>query len=88
MRTTRLLTLLAPLLLVSACDYLPQPHHDEKPAVGSLTQNLTMIDSTGKIYGSVQLDPINGGKVFDAEGRLIGKVVTPPAPSGYAPAVQ
>jgi hypothetical protein len=35
----------------------------------------------------VQLDPINGGKIFDAEGRLIGRVVNP-VPAPLAPGVQ
>lgn len=74
--------LLTTALGLSACD-----SDRNQPRIGSLTQHLTMVDSSGKIYGTVELDPINGGKVYDAEGRLIGRVVTPATPT-YAPGVQ
>jgi hypothetical protein len=77
------------LLIVAACDNMGNwnKKEDATPRVGSLTQNLTMVDSTGRVYGSVQLDPINGGKVFDADGRLIGRVVNP-TPAPLAPMAQ
>ncbi len=76
------------LFFVAACDMSQfQSKRDEPAPRGSLTQNLTMVDGTGRVYGSVMLDPINGGKVFDAEGRLMGRIVNPnPAP--LAPALQ
>ena len=77
------------LVLVSACDNMANwnKKEDTTPRTGSLTQNLTMVDSTGRVYGSVQLDPINGGKIFDADGRLIGRVVNP-TPAPLAPVIQ
>ena len=80
------------LLLAGACDpamFQSKNNNtaDNTPRVGNLTQSLSMVDQTGRVYGSVILDPINGGKVFDADGRLIGRVVNPnPAP--LAPALQ
>ena len=76
---------LSSLVLVSACDQFTKK--DDTVRTGSLTQNLTMVDSTGRVYGSVQLDPINGGKIFDADGRLIGRVVNP-TPAPLAPVIQ
>jgi hypothetical protein len=80
------------LFFVAACDMsqFNQKKEDTAntpPRTGSLTQNLNMVDSTGRIYGTVQLDPINGGKIFDADGRLIGRVVNP-VPAPLAPGVQ
>ncbi len=76
------------LFVVGACDMSQFNRKDDAtPRVGSLTQNLNMVDSTGRVYGTVQLDPINGGKVFDADGRLIGRVVNP-TPAPLAPVVQ
>ncbi len=87
----RRLALSAALLLtvslgLAGCDMM----HNDQPKVGSLTQHLTMVDADGRIYGSVELDPINGGKIFDADGRLIGRVVTPApaAPAQLAPGAQ
>lgn len=79
----------ASLFFVAACDMsqFTTKKEDATPKVGSLTQNLNMVDSTGRVYGTVQLDPINGGKIFDSEGRLIGRVVNP-VPPPLAPAVQ
>lgn len=79
---------IASLFIVAACDNMGNfGKKDDTPRTGSLTQNLNMVDSTGRIYGSVQLDPINGGKVFDADGRLIGRVVNP-TPAPLAPLAQ
>ena len=78
------------LFLVAACDmaaFNQQSQQNAAPKVGSLTQNLNMVDGTGRVYGTVQLDPINGGKIFDAEGRLIGRVVNP-VPAPLAPTIQ
>jgi len=43
--------------------------------VATLTRNLDMVDQDGRHYGTVELDPVNGGKVLDASGRLIGRIV-------------
>lgn len=50
---------------------------------GSLTQRFTMVDSEGRQFGLVELDPINGGSIIDAQGRLVGRIV-PPAPTTVA----
>ncbi len=64
------------LLAMSGCDMLKQ--RDVVPKTGSLTQRFTMIDSDGRQYGVVEIDPINGGKITDVQGRLVG-YITPPA---------
>jgi hypothetical protein len=89
-RTLKVIAL-ASLVLVSACDQMSSWNTKKEDTAsartGSLTQNLNMVDSTGRVYGTVQLDPINGGKIFDAEGRLIGRVVNP-VPAPLAPVIQ
>jgi hypothetical protein len=52
---------------------------------GSLVQQYAMVDAEGTRYGVVELDPINGGKIFDSNGRLLG-VVAPAAPTTVAAA--
>ncbi len=52
---------------------------------GSLVQQFSMVDTEGTRYGVVELDPINGGKVYDAYGRLLG-VVAPVEPTTVASA--
>ena len=62
---------------VSACSML---HKEEPPAplTGSLTRSFDMIDpNDGKRYGTVEMDPLNGGRVLDAKGRLIGTLLLP-----------
>lgn len=44
---------------------------------GSLTQRFAMVDSEGRQFGVVELDPVNGGSVSDSQGRLIGRIVAP-----------
>ena len=50
---------------------------DETPKYGSLKQTLMLVDAQGTRYGTVEMDPVSGGKLYDAEGRIIGTVVTP-----------
>lgn len=83
------IVLFAALLATTACS---SSDSDEKKAQakpvasGNLTRNLELIDSRdGLRYGNVELTPVGGGRVFDADGRLIGHIV-PPAPVSYAPA--
>lgn len=61
------------LLLTSACAM----QQNEKPKYGSLARTLYLVDQSGTSFGSVEMDPVSGGRLFDAEGRLIGTVVTP-----------
>ena len=42
---------------------------------GSLTQRFQMIGAEGKQYGVVELDPVTGGTVYDAQGRVIGHIM-------------
>ena len=34
-----------------------------------------MIGAEGKQYGVVELDPVTGGTVYDAQGRVIGHIM-------------
>lgn len=61
------------LLALSACAEKPK-----QPRFESLTRELMLIDAEGKRYGTVQLDPLGGGKMYDVEGRMVG-VITAPA---------
>lgn len=84
LRTTLMIAALAGLTACTMADTNPNP-----PKMGSLTQHLTMVDAEGKIYGIVELDPITGGRIWDSQNRLIGRIVVPaptvPSPTG-APA--
>ena len=71
-RLTTFLPLAALALLASAC----QPVR-EAPKPGDLNHRLMMIDTEGRNYGTVEFDPINGGKIYNATGVLIGRIVAP-----------
>lgn len=61
------------LLALSACG-----GEEKKPeSTGTLTRTLTMTDKDGKRYGTVELDPVGGGKVMDIDGRTIGYIKQP-----------
>lgn len=77
------LALAALALTAAACDNYKEK---EPPKYGSLTRTLTMVDAEGRNYGTVELDPINGGRVMDAQNRLIGRIVSP-VPDTLAPTV-
>ena len=62
------------MLALSACDNLtPKKEHK----LGSLTRQLQLVDQEGTIYGTAELDPVSGGKLYDTQGRVIGTIVTP-----------
>ncbi len=67
------------ILLVSAMSLSACGLKDEaKPAPsGTLSRNLDMMDKDGKRYGTVEMDPVGGGRVVDSEGRMIGRIVPP-----------
>lgn len=72
-RTTTMALLVVPALLLSACE-------GDKPktqAMGELTHHLRMVGNDGKQYGTVELNPVGGGQVYDANGRLIGNITAP-----------
>lgn len=71
MKTWMMLGLLAAL---TACS---NDAAEEKTAYGTLSRTLQMVDENGKHYGTVELNPVGGGKVVDNDGRLIGRI-TPP----------
>lgn len=82
MRRFATLAAFGALVLLTACDLAK--NDDAVPKTGSLTQHLTMIDADGRVYGVVELDPLNGGRVWDSQNRLIGRIV-PPAPPPTTP---
>lgn len=57
------------LMFTAACD------NREAPKAGTLNQKLRMVGDDNRYYGTVEFDPIRGGKVFDAQGTLIGDIV-------------
>ena len=65
------------LLLTGACS----SHHEEEEhharLTGDLSRTLEMVDKDGRHYGTVEMDPLGGGRVLDASGRVIG-TITPP----------
>ncbi len=63
-------------LSLTACDGLMRTQK-EAPKFGSLKRNLLLVDESGTRYGSVEMDPVTGGRLLDAEGRVIGTIVTP-----------
>jgi len=65
----------ASILALTACASPDERDHETK--TGSLTHVLDMVDKDGRHYGTVELDPVGGGKVLDINGRLIGEVVPP-----------
>ncbi len=69
-------TLACAALALTACDGLMRKEK-EAPKFGSLKHNLLLVDQNGTRYGSVEMDPVSGGRIMDAEGRVIGTIVTP-----------
>jgi hypothetical protein len=63
----------ATLTLLGACDM----KRNEQPKFGTLARTLFLVDAQGTRFGSVEMDPVTGGKLYDAEGRMIGTIVTP-----------
>lgn len=91
MRKSATLMLLGAVLATgAACE-----KQQDRPKFGALNRTFLLVDGEGTRYGTVEMDPVSGGKLFDAEGRLIGTVVTPavtstvtttmPVPAGAAP---
>ncbi len=73
------------ILALSACALLATGCSKPEQKVGNLTQRFSMIDSEGRNFGIVELDPISGGSIIDIQGRMVGRVV-PPAPAVVATA--
>lgn len=71
----------AAMFVVTGCDSF-KSKSDEPPARAPLTRQLNLIGKDGNHYGTLELDPVSGGRVYDADGRLIGTVVTPAPGTG------
>jgi hypothetical protein len=70
MRTTRSLFLCTILsVALTACA------RSEAPKAGTLSQKLRMVGDDARYYGTVEFDPIRGGKIYDAQGQWIGDIV-------------
>jgi hypothetical protein len=65
---SRKLAIILAMLPLAACS-----SHDDRSA--SLGHTLTMVDKENVRYGTVEMDPMGGGRVFDAQGRLLGTIV-------------
>ncbi len=63
------------LLALAACEMPKQK--PEPQQYGTLGRSLILTDHEGKRYGTVELDPVTGGRMFDVEGRQVGTIVTP-----------
>lgn len=62
------------VLALTACDSL---NRKKEPKFGSLTRQLQLVDQEGVVYGTAEMDPVSGGKLYDTQGRVIGTIVTP-----------
>lgn len=88
-RTSTLIMLGCAAMALTACENIT--HKEAK--YGSLSRQLLLVDQEGTRYGTVEMDPVTGGKLLDTEGRVIGTIVTPaitstvttvsPTTSGY-----
>lgn len=65
--------ILTAVLALGACSM----HQDKEPKYGSLTRSLILIDADGKRYGTIEMDPVAGGRMYDVEGRQVGTIMTP-----------
>ncbi len=70
MKSHKILPILA-LVSLAACS----SHHDEEVHKASLSRTLNMVDAQNVRYGTVELNPVGGGRVYDVDGRLIGDIV-------------
>jgi len=74
----RMAVVAAIALLLSACAYSPPP--PPPPAVSSLTRTFSLVDPVGNRAGTIVLEPVGNGVIYDGGGKIIGTVV-PPMPS-------
>lgn len=70
------------LLALSACD------QNKEPKIGSLTHHLQLVGDDGKLYGRAELDPVGGGRLYDAGGQLVGVIQTVTPPTQTIPSAQ
>ena len=66
---------LTKILVVSFCAVALSACGNSEVKTGSLVQRYNITDATGVHFGVVELDPINGGTVIDAQGRPFARVV-------------
>ena len=69
------------LLGLSAFGLAACEQKKEAPPVGSLTHHLKLVGEDGKYYGRVELDPVGGGRMFNAQDNQIGVITTGVAPA-------
>jgi hypothetical protein len=67
----------AKIIILSSCMLALTACGKGEVKTGSLTHRFTMVDSEGRNFGIVELDPVSGGTIKDVQGRLVGRVVTP-----------
>lgn len=63
------------IIVVSFCAFALSACGNSEVKTGSLVQRYNMTDAQGVNFGVVELDPINGGTVMDAQGRTFARVV-------------
>lgn len=70
-------TLVLPVILIlGACAENPLPP-PAPPTTTSLTQTYRLVDPRGSTAGSVVMQPLGGGEIYDSTGKEIGKIVPP-----------
>lgn len=75
-RISLTLAALSALLAATACQPLPKDRPGE-PKYGSLNRHLTLIDSEGRTYGTIDLEPLGNGRLYDTQGKLVGMIIPP-----------
>ena len=63
------------IIAVSFCAIFLSACGSSKEETGSLVQRYTMHDAKGVNFGVVELDPVNGGTIVDAQGRPFARVI-------------
>ena len=63
------------IIAVSLCAIALSACGKSEVKMGSLVQRYTMVDSKGVVFGTVELDPVNGSTIMDAKGQPFGRVV-------------
>jgi len=73
--TSRWAVALALGFLLAACAEAPPP---APPTISTLTRTFGLVDPVGNHAGTVVLEPVGNGVIYDNSGRVIGTVVPPP----------
>jgi hypothetical protein len=70
---------LVTVALLSVCAFALSGCGKAEQKMGSLTQRFTMMDAEGRNFGLVEMDPVGGGRIYDATGRVVGQIMPPVA---------